>query len=103
MKTIKIAFALCFGSMMLVTAGCGKSKALLNAEEYEKAVCECKDLACTTAPAKKYGENAAKDAASLSSSETEAMTKATTHAGECLTKLTMASVPKMPAMPGMAK
>lgn len=98
MKTIQIAFALCFGSMLLVTTGCGKSKALLSAEEYEKAACACKDAACATDASKKFGERA-KDMATASSGETEAITKATTAASECVTKISMAGIPGMPAMP----
>jgi len=100
MKTLKIAFAVCFGSLMLVTAGCGKSKALVNAEEYEKDTCACKDVACVTEAGKKYAEHA-KDGASASGGEAEAITKAVTAASACQTKITMASIPKMPAMPGM--
>jgi hypothetical protein len=99
MKSIKIAFALCFGSMMLATIGCGPSKALLSAQEYEKASCACKDVACVTDATKKFGERSKTDAATASASEAEAITKATTAATECMTKVTMASVPGMPAMP----
>ncbi len=98
MKSIKIAFALCFGSMMLVTAGCGKSKALLSAEEYEKAACACKDTTCATDATKKFADRA-KDSATASSGEAEAITKATSAATECVTKLAMAGIPGMPAMP----
>ncbi len=98
MKAIKIAFALCFGSMMLVTTGCGKSKALLAAEEFEKNACACKDATCVADASKKYAEHA-KEMATASSGETEAITKATTAASECVTKVSMAGIPGMPAMP----
>lgn len=98
MKSIKFACVLCFGSMMLATVGCGKSKALLSAEEYEKEACACKDVACVTEATKKFGERS-KDAASMSSSEAEAVSKASTNAAACVTKITMASVPAMPGMP----
>ena len=100
MKSIKIAIALCFGSMML--AGCGPSKMLQAAQEYEKATCACKDLACATEASKKYQEKV-KEAGVAGGSEGEALGKATTAAGECLTKLTTAAIPAMPAMPGMPK
>ena len=102
MNSIKIAIALCFGSMMLATTGCGPSKLLQAAQDYEKAACACKDLACTADAAKKYGEKV-KEAGTASSSEGEAIGKATTAAAECVTKITMANIPKMPAMPGMPK
>jgi hypothetical protein len=98
MKSIKFAFALCFGSLLLVATGCGKSKALLAVEEYEKNTCACKDAACVGEAAKKYGEHA-KDMATASSGETDAITKATTAATECATKISMAGIPGMPAMP----
>jgi len=94
MKTIKIAFALCFGSFMLLTTACGKSKALMAAEEYEKSACACKDLACVTESTKKFGENA-KDMSSASSGEAEAITKASTNASACVTKISMAGIPGM--------
>ncbi len=99
MKSVKIAFALCFASMMLVAAtGCGKSKALLAAEEYEKDTCACKDAACVGEAAKKYAEHA-KEMAGASSGEAEAIGKAATNAGACATKIAMSGVPGMPAMP----
>lgn len=96
MKTTKIAFALCFGSMMLLAAGCGKSKALTTAEEYEKNACACKDVTCVADATKKFGENA-KDMATASSGEAEAITKATTNASACMAKITMAGIPGKPA------
>ena len=102
MNSIKIAIALCFGSMMLATTGCGPSKLLQAAQDYEKAACACKDLACTAEAAKKYGERA-KEAGAAGGSEAEAIGKATTAATECMTKITMANVPGMPAMPTMPK
>ncbi len=99
MKAIKIAFALCIGSMTVFTAGCGKSKLLVASEEYQAAACACKDNACVTEATKKYGEKA-KEAGAAGSSEGEAITKATTAAAECVTKVTMANMPKMPGMPG---
>ena len=99
MEFSKIAFALGFGSMMLVAAGCGPSKALQAAQEYEKAACACKDATCATDASKKFADRA-KDMASASSGESEAITKATTAAAECVTKASMAGIPGMPAMPG---
>lgn len=100
MKMIKATFALCFGSMMLLAAsGCGKSKALMAAEEYEKAACACKDAACATAATKAFSDKAG-DMASASGGEAEAITKASTAAAACVTKAAMSGVPAMPAMPG---
>jgi hypothetical protein len=94
MKATKIVFALCFGSLMLAATGCGKSKALLSAEEYEKDACACKDTACITTASKKFADRA-KDMATASSGETDAITKSTTKATECVTKVTMSSIPGM--------
>lgn len=94
MKTIKIAFALCFGSLMLATTACGKSKALLAVEEYEQAACACKDVACVTSATKKFSEKAS-DMATASGGEAEAITKATTNATTCVTKISMAGMPGM--------
>ncbi len=103
MKTIKIAFALCFGSMMLFAAtGCGKSKALLAVEEYEKAACACKDATCATTAAKAFADKSA-DMATASSGDAEAITKASTAAAACVTKAAMAGMPAMPAMPAAPK
>jgi hypothetical protein len=100
MKAIKIAFALCIASVSVFTAGCGKSKLLLAAEEYQTAACACKDLACVNEASKKYGEKT-KEAGAGSASEAEALTKATTAAAECVTKVTMANIPKVPGMPAV--
>ncbi len=97
MKSTKIAFALCFGSLLLATTGCGKSKALMAAEEYQKNACECKDVPCVTDASKKYAEHA-KEMASASSGEAEAITKASQAAAECVTKISMAGIPGMPGM-----
>ena len=78
--------------MMLFSAGCGKSKALMAAEEYQKAACACKDAKCVTDAAQKFAANA-QDMATASSSEADAITKATTAAAECSTKAAMAGVP----------
>ena len=94
MKTIKLALALCFGSFLLITTGCGKSHALTAAEDYERNACACKDTACVTDVSKKFSENA-KDMGSASSSEAEAITKATTNAATCITKISMAGIPGM--------
>jgi len=103
MKTIKIAFVMCFGSMMLLgAAGCGKSKALLAAEEYEKAACACKDATCATAATKAFADKSA-DMASASSGDAEAITKASTAAAGCVTKAAMAGMPAMPGMPAAPK
>jgi hypothetical protein len=98
MNMIKVAFALCFGSLMLATTACGKSKALMAAEEYEQTACACKDAACVTDATKKFSAKAG-DMATASSSEAEAITKASTNASTCVTKISMAGVPGMPAMP----
>jgi hypothetical protein len=95
MKAMKIAFVLCFGAGLLATTGCGKSKALEAAEEYQQAACACKDAACATAASQKFAARAA-DMASASSSEAEAITKATSAATECVTKAAMSGVPGMP-------
>jgi hypothetical protein len=95
MKTINVVWAVGLGSLMILSAGCGKSKALLAAEEYQKAACACKDAACVTTAAQKFAENA-KDMATASSGEADAITKATTAAAECSTKAAMAGVPGMP-------
>jgi hypothetical protein len=98
MNSTKIALALCLGSIALATTGCGKSKALQAVEEYQAAACACKDTACATAATTKYAARSA-DMATASSGEAEAITKATSAATECVTKLAMAGVPGMPAMP----
>jgi hypothetical protein len=100
MKFVKIAFAVCFGSLMLATTGCGPSKALVAAQEYEKDMCACKDAACATDAAKKYADKQKDVATSVKSDETEAMTKHATAAAACMTKVSM---PAMPAIPGMPK
>jgi hypothetical protein len=100
MKAIKIAFALVVGSMTVFTAGCGKSKLLIAAEEYQTAACACKDDKCTTEATKKYAEKTKEAAGSGAGSDGEAIGKATTAATECVTKIAMSSV-KMPAMPAM--
>ncbi len=103
MKTITNASgALFLGALMAFATGCGKSKALEATEEYEKATCACKDVACITAAAKKYGESS-KEMAGAKSGEAEAITKAATNAGQCATKVTMASIPAIPAMGGAPK
>jgi|SRR5580693_3138771 hypothetical protein len=98
MKSIKFAFAVCLGSMLLATTGCGKSKALMAAEEYEKDTCACKDAACVGEAAKKYSAHAS-DMASASSGETEAISKAASNAAACATKAAMSGLPAMPGMP----
>ena len=103
MKTITNAGgALFLGALMALSTGCGKSKALEASEEYEKAACACKDVACITAATKKYGESS-KDMATAKSSEAEAITKSATAAGQCVTKVSMASIPAIPAMGGAPK
>jgi hypothetical protein len=91
MKITMIAVALCVGSMMFAT-GCGKSKAVLAVEEYEKAACACKDAACATAASQAYAAKSA-DMATAGSGDTEAITKATTNAAACVTKAAMAGMP----------
>jgi len=100
MKIMKGAFAVFFGSMLLVGAtGCGKSKALLAAEEYQKETCACKDAACVASASQKFATHSG-EMATARSSEAEAITNATSAAAQCATKVTMASVPAMPGMPG---
>jgi fatty acid-binding protein DegV len=96
---MNVVVALGLASIMAFAAGCGKSKALLAAEDYEKTACACKDTACVTAAAKKFADSA-KDMATASSSDAEAITKATAAATECSTKVAMSSIPSMPGMPG---
>ena len=98
MKTMKLACVLVLGSVMVFVAGCGKSKALVAAEDYEKAVCACKDVACVTGAATKFTESA-KDMATAGSGEVDAITKATKAATDCALKVTMSSIPTMPGMP----
>lgn len=85
--------------LLALGTGCGPSKLLTAAQDYEKAACACKDIACTTEASKKYAD-AAKEAGAAGSSEAEAITKATTAAAACVTKIATSSVPGMPAMPG---
>ncbi len=102
MKTTTFGFSACFGIVMLLGAtGCGKSKALMAAEDYEKAACACKDAACATTASKAFADRAA-DMATASGGEAEAITKATSAAAACVTKAAMSGVPGMPSgMPGM--
>ena len=100
MKMMKAACTVFFGSMLLVGAtGCGKSKALLAAEEYQKDTCACKDAACVTAAAQKFATHSG-DMTTARSSEAEAITNATSAAAQCATKAAMSGVPGMPGMPG---
>ncbi len=94
MKMSIVGTAVVLGATMLLTTGCGKSAALTMSEEYETAACACKDTACATAATKKYSDNA-KDMVTAKSSEADQITKATTNATQCVTKLAMASVPGM--------
>lgn len=102
MTMMKLVCALGVGSVLVFSAGCGKSKALLAVEAYEKDTCACKDAACVSAAAKKFADNA-KDMASASGGETDAIAKATAAATNCALKASMAGIPGMPAMPGMPK
>ncbi len=77
-KTTTIVAALGLGILSAFASGCGKSKALLAAEEYEKTACACKDTTCVTAATTKFSENA-KDMATASGGEAEAIAKATTN------------------------
>ncbi len=99
MKTTKFAGSVTIGALLLLTAACGKSKALTAVEQYQADTCACKDTACINTAAKKFADSA-QDMASAHSSEADAITKATSAAAECTTKIAMASVP---ATPGMAK
>jgi hypothetical protein len=94
MKISIVGTAAVLFAMTLFATGCGKSRALEISEEYEKAACACKDSACATAATKKYGESA-KEMVTAKGSEAEPITKATTNATECVTKLAMAGVPGM--------
>jgi fatty acid-binding protein DegV len=95
MNKTTIVAALGLGILSAVTSGCGKSKALTAAEEYEKATCACKDTTCVTNATTKFSESA-KDMATASGGEAEAIAKATTAASECSTKVMMASIPGAP-------
>jgi hypothetical protein len=95
MKTNNLWWAVGFGGVMLLSAGCGKSKALTAAEDYQKAACECKDAKCVTDAAQKFAAHA-QDMATASSGEAEAITKATTAAAQCSTKVAMAGIPGAP-------
>ncbi len=95
MKSMKIVYALSLGSLLILATGCGTSKALMAAEEYEKAACACKNAACATDASKKFAENA-KDMATAKGGEAEAITKATSAASECVMKASMAGLPGMP-------
>jgi hypothetical protein len=44
------------GLLVIGGTGCGKSEQVLAAEHFEKAACACKDLGCTKAADKAYGE-----------------------------------------------
>jgi hypothetical protein len=93
MNATKIFLA---GALMFALTGCGKSKALAAAEEYETAACACKTADCATAATKAYGEKTAETASTMKSGEVEAMTKATTAAAACVMKISMAGLPGMP-------
>jgi len=95
MNKTTIVATLALGALCALTSGCGKSKALTAAEAYQAAACACKDTACVTASTTKFAAASA-DMASASSSEAEAIGKATMAASECITKVTLASVPGMP-------
>jgi len=98
MKTMKLVGPLAIGLLLVLTAGCGKSKALLAAEDYQTATCACKDAACVTAAATKFA-GSAQDMATARSGEADAIAKATTAAAQCSTKITMAAMPSMPGGP----
>ena len=98
MKTTKFASSVIIGAVLVLTAGCGKSKALTTAEQYQADTCACKDTACISAAAKKFSDNA-QDMASANSGEADAITKATSAAAECTTKIAMAGIPAMPGAP----
>ncbi len=99
MKTTKFAGSVIIGALLVLTAACGKSKALTTVEQYQADTCACKDTTCVNAAAKKFADNA-QDMQSAKSGEADAITKATSAAAECTTKIAMAGVP---AMPGMTK
>ena len=98
MKTMKLVGPLAVGLLLVLTTGCGKSKALLAAEDYQTTTCACKDAACVTAAATKFA-GSAQDMATARSSEADAITKATAAAAQCATKTSMAAMPAMPGMP----
>jgi len=90
----------CLFVLGLLAAGCGKNKMVEASENYEKAACACKDTACITAATTKFGqESTAAASSSPSSSDAEAITKSTTAATTCVTKIAMAGMPAMPGMP----
>ena len=98
-KTTIVVSLLGIGVLTAFATGCGPSKALQAAQDYEKAACACKDAACATDATKKFAD-ASKDMATASSSEADAITKSTTNAAQCVTKVSMAGLPAMPGMPG---
>ena len=55
--------------------------------------------ACVTEASKKYADKQKDVATSVKSDESDALTKHVTAATACMTKITMAGVPGMPAMP----
>lgn len=90
----------CLLALGLLSAACGKNKLLEAAENYEKSACACKDSACATAATTKFGsDSTAAASSSPSSSDAEAITKSTTAATTCVTKIAMAGIPTMPGMP----
>ncbi len=95
MKKSTIVAVLGFGAIAALASGCGKSKALMAAEDFQKAACACKDTNCVTEASKKFAE-AAKDMGTASSGEADAITKATSEATSCATKIAMAGVPGAP-------
>lgn len=96
---MKMKLACLFVLGLLATA-CGKNKLVEAAETYEKAACACKDNACATAATTKFASDSAAGASSQpSGGDAEVYTKLTTTATGCVTKLAMAGIPAMPAMP----
>lgn len=95
MKTTTVMTMACLGALMAFGSGCGPSKALQAAQQYEKDSCACKDAACIADVSKKFADKAG-DMATASSSEADAITKATTNATQCATKVATAGIPGMP-------
>ena len=97
----KIASLVALGALLVIASACGKNKMVEAAENYEKEACACKDVPCTTTASQKFAAETTKAASSpASGSDAEAITKSTTKATECITKIAMSGVPGMPPMPG---
>jgi hypothetical protein len=88
--TLSISLA----STLLLT-GCGKSKALIAAEEYQAEACTCADAACATAASQRFAARA-QDMQTMKVSEARKVSDATAAAAGCVTKVSLANMPKPP-------